>query len=503
MIKKLLLFAAVALIACDKNTTEPNEDPSIALSPDSLTVAMGSTALVGSAVTNTTAATEFMTRNSAVATVNATGTVSGVGAGTTWIIGTLVGMPSIKDSVKVVVTQTGGGGQQPIVLPLLGTGLVTERYTAEVAALGTVAYTTTWGSRQALGNAIKVWNVAGNTPVLVDSIILAGVGTVSDIQISDDGTLLVASTEASGLSSGNNGIFIFNRTNATRPAQIIKYTSANTAQGVHTVKLGRVNGRHYAFLNIDPAGSTPAKLVIVDITNPAAPTEVFVQNMGNPFIHDVFVRDGILMAGLWNDGMRIFDIGGANRGGTPSAPVALGTVRTTNCRVCAPGSSSVHNIWWFHDPTNNSKRYAFIGEEGPGSVGSQVSRGALHVVDVSDFNNPVEVAIYEPDTESTANQQNAGAHNFVMDEQSGILYAAFYNGGVRAIDVRGDLGACTAAQRSTAGLCDLKLMGREVGIGVSSGPPKYVWGVARVGTSLYASDMLVGLHKLNIAGLQR
>ena len=498
MLKKLLLFAAVALMACDKDTTAPGDDPALVLSPDSLSVTAGSTALVGATISNTTATAEFSTRNSAVATVSSTGTVSGVSVGTTYIVGSLTGMPSIKDSVKVVVTQA-GGPQQPIVLPLLGSGLVPERWTAEVAALGNIAYTTTWGTRTlgVRGNAIKIWNVAGNTPLLVDSIVLAGVGTVSDVQISEDGALLVASTESGG--SANNGIFIFNRSNPTQPTQIIKYTSANTVPGVHTVKLGRVNNRHYAFLNIDP----PARLVILDITNPAAPVEVFTQLMGNPYIHDVFVRDGVLMAALWHDGMRIFDIGGAGRGGTPSAPVALGTVRTTNCRVCAAGTSSVHNIWWFHDPATGTKRYAFIGEEGPGSVGEQISRGALHVVDVSNFDNPVEVAIYEPDPATTANQLNAGAHNFVMDEQSGILYAAFYNGGVRALDVRGDLSVCTAAQRSTAGLCDLKLMGREVGVAVSSGPPKYIWGVARVGTSLYASDMHVGIHKISIAALQR
>ena len=41
---------------------------------------------------------------------------------------------------------------------------------------------------------------------------------------------------------------------------------------------------------------------------------------------------------------------------------------------------------------------------------------------------------------------HAGTHNFWVDEPSGILYAAYYNGGVRALDVRGDLGACAEAQ---------------------------------------------------------
>ncbi len=63
----------------------------------------------------------------------------------------------------------------------------------------------------------------------------------------------------------------------------------------------------------------------------------------------------------------------------------------------------------------------------------------------------------------------AGAHHFSVDEQNGILYAAYYNGGVRALDVRGDLGTCLDLQRVTppAGvkpLCDLERMGREIGV---------------------------------------
>ena len=98
----------------------------------------------------------------------------------------------------------------------------------------------------------------------------------------------------------------------------------------------------------------------------------------------------------------------------------------------------VHNIWWYHDATGG-KKYAFVGEEGPGSIGSS-SRGDIHVVDVSDLTKPREVALYHVD--------GAGTHNFSVDEVNGVLYAAYYNGGVRAIDVRGDLGSCPASQQS-------------------------------------------------------
>jgi hypothetical protein len=137
-------------------------------------------------------------------------------------------------------------------------------------------------------------------------------------------------------------------------------------------------------------------------------------------------------------------------------------------------------------------KYAFIGEEGP-STGSQAS-GDIHVVDVSNMSAPREVAYYTV--------PGAGTHNFSVDEVNGILYAAYYNGGVRAIDVRGDLDTCTDAQRShpngsVVALCDLTRMGRELAVGlVIPGNPVFIWGVQYTGGAVYASDMLAGLWKL-------
>src|ERR1043165_42144 len=42
----------------------------------------------------------------------------------------------------------------PVTMQGLGGGTVTTRYAAEVAVRGNTAYTTTWGTRQAAGNAI-------------------------------------------------------------------------------------------------------------------------------------------------------------------------------------------------------------------------------------------------------------------------------------------------------------------------------------------------------------
>ena len=364
-------------------------------------------------------------------------------------------------------------------LPVLGHGLIESRYTAEVAARGDWAYTSTWGNRGAFGNAVFVWDVAAAVPVLVDSLIVLHAGTTGDVQISDDGELLVVATEGT-----LGSIVIYDRATPARPAHIATFSSSNTAGGVHTVKLGTVAGRHYAFLSINPF-TAPARLVIVDITEPAAPVEVLMREMGSPYVHDVFVRDGILFTALWHDGVTIWDIGGAGEGGTPADPVEIASF--------IPASGSIHNLWWFHDPDAQQQRYLFLGEEGPGSVGSRTSTGDIHVLDISNLGQPEQVAVYS--------LPGAGTHNFWMDEASGILYAAYYNGGVRAIDVRGDLGECTAAQRTVEGHCDLRLMGREAGVSLFGGT--FIWGVVHQGTHVYASDMLSGLYKIDASSLVR
>jgi hypothetical protein len=372
----------------------------------------------------------------------------------------------------------GGSQTGAVALPPLGVGRVSDRYTSELWVHGGFAYTGTWGRRGTQsGNVLNVWNVERELPTLVRGVTIGPdtVNTLGDVQASTDGRYLIVATEQVG------SLRIFDLASPGDPQLIRSYTSPAIRPGVHTAELATVGGKPYAFLSIDPS---PARLVVLDLSDPAEPVEVFNRAMGEPFVHDVFVRDGILFTALWNAGLTIWDIGGGGRGGSPSAPVEMGNVRTAG--------GQVHNVWWYH-AADGGKRYAFVGQEGPGDLGAR-SRGDIHVVDLSDMSAPKEVAFFTV--------AGAGTHNFSMDEARGVLFAAYYNGGVRALDVRGDLGACTAAQRAPDGRCDLGLMGREVANWLAGGDA-YVWGVQYLNGALFASDMETGLYRLDLAGLPR
>jgi hypothetical protein len=378
----------------------------------------------------------------------------------------------------ITPTDTTAAIRTPVTMTVLSPGdFKPARTTAEIFVRGNTAYTTTWGNTSAAASVFYIWDVSGNTPMLVDSVKVDNATTLGDVAVSDDGSLLVIATERAP-----GSIVIYSLADPRKPVLLSRFSNNQTILGVHTAEIGRVNGKLYAFLSIDPS---PAQLVIVDLSNPANPQQVFTQIIGNPYVHDTFVRDGLLFLALWNDGVAIWDIGGGTLGGTVAGPKEIGRVKTVN--------GEVHNVWWLKDPVTGINRYAFIGEEGPGSIGVS-SVGDVHVVDVSNMSAPREVAYYTV--------AGAGTHNFSVDEPNGILYAAYYNGGVRALDVRGDLGTCTVAQRSmpagsTVPLCDLRLMGRELGIGlVDRGNSIYIWGVQYLGGAVYASDMVNGIWKL-------
>ncbi len=207
-----------------------------------------------------------------------------------------------------------------------------------------------------------------------------------------------------------------------------------------------------------------------------------------PFVHDTYVRDGIVFVFAWDQGVKIYDVGNGVGGGTPAIPQQIGAVvtGTANGGTVSP---SAHNGWWFHNPNTAEKRYLFVGQEGPGSVGSSAS-GDIHVVDVSNLAAPVEVAFYHhPDQPDDADvDQQVGVHNFWMDEPNEILYAAFYNGGVVALDVSGTLTG--------------DLSGRVLSSIRPGGPGgTFTWGVQLADNgSLYAIDMLSGLHQLQMQG---
>jgi hypothetical protein len=377
------------------------------------------------------------------------------------------------DGSPVTFTAVATVEQSTVVLSVVAGGNnVPDFYSSDLWVYGNHAYTGTWNSGDGEGSPLHAWSLdASGAPTHAGTVTVPDIGTVSDVQVSEDGQVLVVSGE----SGSDGGIYTYSLSNPVHPSLIGSGTVGS--RGVHTVTLSTIKGRHYAFaaMNPDFTGNTtedkPA-LMIYDITDPAAPTLVRREPVEPHYgIHDTFVRDGLAFVFAWDDGVIIYDVGNGLRGGTPAAPVEVSRLVTA---ATSNSSAAVHNGWWFHNQVTGEQRYLFIGQEGPGVIGS-LSSGDIHVVDVSDLAHPVEVASFH--------LNGAGTHNFWIDETRQVLYAAYYTAGVVALDISGTL----SGNLSNRLLSQVRPGGAE---------NTFTWGVQLANGSLYAIDMVSGLWQL-------
>ncbi|MYA33962.1 MAG: hypothetical protein F4164_08880 [Gemmatimonadales bacterium] len=272
------------------------------------------------------------------------------------------------------------------------------------------------GTHAAAG-AVYFWDVTDPAnPVLTDSVVVDA-RTTNDVKVSEDGEICVISRE--GASNRRNGIVILNCRNP-RDVTTISVFDDELTGGVHNLFIHEDhvyavnNGRRFDVINIeDPAG--PHRVGRFELDTPGHA------------IHDIWIVDGIAYTSNWGDGVVLIDVGGGDRGGSPSNPVEIARFRDIGGRT--------HAAFPYRSPTG--RFYVFMGDEAgrPGFDGQDPERtpqfmsGYIHVVDFTDPDNPEEVARYEI--------PEAGSHNMWIEDDK--LYAAFYNGGLRVLDISGEL----------------------------------------------------------------
>ena len=198
-------------------------------------------------------------------------------------------------------------------------------------------------------------------------------------------------------------------------------------------------------------------------------------------IHDVWVEDGIAYSSNWRDGVYLVDVGNGIAGGTPAKPVAFGNYTYD--------SGANHATFPFKSKSTG-KFYAVMGDEifpnGVNPNGTNETAGFLHFVDFSDVKNPVEIARYE--------LPGHGSHNYWIDND--ILYVGMYTGGVRIVDISGDL------------LGDLYKQGREIGYILTGTADGYipndtmVWGAQLYKGHVFYSDFNTGIGVAKVSDLK-
>jgi hypothetical protein len=299
---------------------------------------------------------------------------------------------------------------------------------AEQWIVGNYAYYSTIADR------FFVYDISDPTQPKLTDTVTVDARLVNDISTTADGKILVISRE--GASNRKNGISFYDTSDPAHPKLISEYTATVTG-GVHSAF---VNG-HYVYLTDDATGS----MRVIDFADPKNPKEVARWQTESPvvstiktkegdhiagrYIHDLQVKDGLAYLAYWRDGLVILDVGAGLKGGSPEKPQFVSQLRFNHNELYGNGwLAGTHSVYRY-------KNYVFIGDEVFPAIFDIKSpkrfpvRGIIHVVDVSDINNPRKVAEYPV--------PEGGAHNMWVEDD--VMYLGYYNGGGRVVDVSGEL----------------------------------------------------------------
>ena len=351
----------------------------------------------------------------------------------------------------------------------LGTGDVFDKHTSDAWFFEGVDGKDYGVSGTFFDGQAYFWDVSDPANITKVDSIKVDARIVNDVKVSKDSKICVITKE--GASNRKNGFVILDISNPSDVKVLSEYTDGLTG-GVHNVF---IDNNHVYALN---AFGNPAKFEVVNIEDPKNPKGVgkFELELGSA-IHDIWIEDGIAYTSNWRDGLYIVDVGNGIAGGSPSNPVA---VANYNYKTGAN-----HAAFPFKSKSTG-KFYVILGDEifpeGVDFFAANETTGFLHFVDFTDLKNPVEVARYE--------LPGYGSHNFWVEDD--VVYAGMYNGGLRVIDVSGDL------------LGDLYKQGREIAAFKTGSPNGFIpnntmtWGSQYFKGNIFYSDFNSGIGALKL-----
>ena len=341
------------------------------------------------------------------------------------------------------------------------------------------AVTGTWGA----DGYAYFWDVTDPGSIVKTDSIHVDARTVNDVKVAPDGRYAALSRE--GASNRRNGVVILDMKNPAHPTIASVYDDGLTG-GVHNM----FATKDYLF-----ALSAGDKYVIIDVRDLANPKFVSEYNHPDSRIHDVWVADGMAYSSEWGTGVVVVDVGNGKYGGSIEHPRFV-----TN--VPYPVGATHASFPYFQKTTG--RMYLFLGDEimsrtgaawsGAGLKGipekdgtPSVTRGYYHIIDFTDPMNPKDVARYEA--------KEFGTHNLWIEDD--VLYSGYYEGGLRVVDVSGELMGNLADQ------------GREIAVYKAFDPTGYVknapmaWGAQPHKGYVFFADFNSGLWAVRLTPKNR
>lgn len=252
--------------------------------------------------------------------------------------------------------------------------------------------------------------------------------TINDVTVSPDARYAVLSRE--GASNRVNGVVFLDLKNPAKP-EVASSFDIELTGGVHNM---------FATEDHLFAVSGGAKYVIVNAEDIYKPTYVSEYRHPNARLHDLWVRDGVAYSAQGGVGTVIVDVGNGRWGGSLREPKLINTVPIDSGHEIYPYfQKATGKTYLFIGDEQMSRRgrvwegsgYALSGPDGKPPKGGvpQTSGGYTHIVDFTDPMNPRKVGRYQ--------LEDYGSHDIIVEND--VLYQAYYDGGVRIVDVSGRL----------------------------------------------------------------
>lgn len=368
-------------------------------------------------------------------------------------------------------------------IELVGHGRVPDRATSDLwvwEGADGKDYAIT-GTHSAGGHAY-IWEVTRPESIELIDVVRVDARTVNDVKVSDDGRIAVLSRE--GASNRRNGVVVLDVSEPQVGVRVLSGFDDQLLGGVHNTFL--YEDHLYAL-------SAGQRYDVISLEDPKQPRRIGRFELDNPdrSIHDVVVHEGIAYSANWNDGVVVVDVGGGDRGGSPSNPLKMGSFPFPtgwNHAVYPYRSESTNEFYIFAgDEAARTGSFSPTSELGTGTPGYDKEpprwRGWIHVLRWGDGSDPELVARYEV--------PEAGSHNIWIEDD--VMYVAFYNGGLRVVDVSGEL------------MGDLYRQGREIARflpfdaqGFIPNAPQ-VWGAQPHKGTIFFSDFSSGLWAVRLS----
>ena len=370
---------------------------------------------------------------------------------------------------------------------IVGHGSVTHVHTSDLWVFEgrdgrDYALTGTWGA----DGWAYVWDVTDPSNIVKTDSIHLDARTVNDVKVSPNARYAALSRE--GASNRRNGVVILDLSNPAHPTIAANYDDGLTG-GVHNMF---ATDDHLFALS---GGEKYVILDMRDIRNPryVAEFDFPASEGGRSRIHDVWVHDGIAYSSDWENGVVVVDVGNGRWGGTIENPKLVTNVPYPVGRTHAafpyfqPSTGKVYLI--LGDEIIGRTGLAWAGMPNSGRQGGvpEVTTGYYHIIDFTDPENPQDVARYEV--------KEFGTHNLWVEDD--MLFSAYYEGGVRVVDVSGELMGNLAEQ------------GREIAVFKAYDPNGFVangtmvWGAQPHKGHVFLADHYNGLWAVRLQPAQR